>query len=180
MGFRRELTVDEPRDRGLGPDGAALAPQRAGEPPPGTPRRNAVRSRPFIGLYTACMICSFGLFVPFVHLVPYAVDHGVPRGWVRSWRSSSREVHLRPIAASSPTTPSPHSADAIASYRHRQCPSFASCNDRITKPVRIVSRRQAGAGGSRTRPRAHSTGCQAPCDHSITWVDIGCCVCDAR
>jgi MFS family permease len=25
------------------------------------------------------LICSFGLFVPFVHLVPYAVDHGAPR-----------------------------------------------------------------------------------------------------
>lgn len=81
IGVAVALLVDnDPRDRGLGPDGAALAPQRAGEPPPGTPRRNAVRSRPFIGLYAACMICSFGLFVPFVHLVPYAVDHGVPRG----------------------------------------------------------------------------------------------------
>ena len=28
-------------------------------------------------LYAACLICSFGLFVPFVHLVPYARDHGV-------------------------------------------------------------------------------------------------------
>jgi MFS family permease len=81
IGVAAALLVDnDPRDRGLGPDGAALAPQRAGEPPPGTPRRNAVRSRPFVGLYTACLICSFGLFVPFVHLVPYAVDHGVPRG----------------------------------------------------------------------------------------------------
>ena len=25
------------------------------------------------------LICSFGLFVPFVHLVPYALDHGVPQ-----------------------------------------------------------------------------------------------------
>lgn len=24
-----------------------------------------------------CLICSFGVFVPFVHLVPYAQDHGV-------------------------------------------------------------------------------------------------------
>jgi LPXTG-motif cell wall-anchored protein len=23
------------------------------------------------------MICSFGAFVPFVHLVPYALEHGV-------------------------------------------------------------------------------------------------------
>jgi hypothetical protein len=32
-----------------------------------------------VGLYASCLICSFGLFVPFVHLVPYAVDHGVPQ-----------------------------------------------------------------------------------------------------
>jgi MFS family permease len=39
--------------------------------------REAVRSRRFIALYVACLICSFGVFVPFVHLVPYARDHGV-------------------------------------------------------------------------------------------------------
>jgi MFS family permease len=32
-----------------------------------------------VALYAACLICSFALFVPFVHLVPYALDHGVPR-----------------------------------------------------------------------------------------------------
>lgn len=81
IGVAMALLIDnDPRDRGLGPDGAAAVPERRGEPPPGTPRRDAVRSRPFVGLYVACMICSFGLFVPFVHLVPYAVDHGVPRG----------------------------------------------------------------------------------------------------
>jgi MFS family permease len=81
IGVAMALLIDnDPRDRGLGPDGAALAPERESEPPPGTPRRDAVRSRPFLGLYAACTICSFGLFVPFVHLVPYAVDHQVPRG----------------------------------------------------------------------------------------------------
>jgi MFS family permease len=39
--------------------------------------REAVKSRRFIGLYAACLSCSFGLFVPFVHLIPYALDHGV-------------------------------------------------------------------------------------------------------
>ena len=39
--------------------------------------RDAVRSRRFLGLYLSCLICSFGVFVPFVHLVPYARDHGV-------------------------------------------------------------------------------------------------------
>jgi MFS family permease len=39
--------------------------------------REAVGSGRFAGLYAACLISSFGLFVPFVHLVPYALDHGV-------------------------------------------------------------------------------------------------------
>ena len=39
--------------------------------------RSIVTSPRFIGLYGACFICAFGLFVPFVHLVPYALDHGI-------------------------------------------------------------------------------------------------------
>ena len=39
--------------------------------------RDAIRSRRFISLYAACLICSFGVFVPFVHLMPYAADHGI-------------------------------------------------------------------------------------------------------
>jgi len=73
------LIEDHPRGRGLQPDGAALP---SGAPPvasPGFSVREAIRSRRFIGLYAACLISSFGLFVPFVHLVPYALDHGVPR-----------------------------------------------------------------------------------------------------
>jgi MFS family permease len=41
--------------------------------------RSTLTSRRFIYLYLSCLICSFGLFVPFVHLVPYAVDHGIAR-----------------------------------------------------------------------------------------------------
>ena len=43
----------------------------------GTAIGEAIRSRRFISLYAACLICSFGVFVPFVHLVPYASDHGI-------------------------------------------------------------------------------------------------------
>ncbi len=71
------LIADDPRDRGLGPDGnpprTDLATRRAS----GASVHDAVRSRPFIGLYVACLICSFGVFVPFAHLVPYALDHGI-------------------------------------------------------------------------------------------------------
>jgi len=72
------LIENDPRDRGLGPDGDP--PQMgARAKAQGFSVRQAIASRRFIGLYAACLICSFGLFVPFDHLVPYAMDHGVPQ-----------------------------------------------------------------------------------------------------
>jgi MFS family permease len=71
------LIENDPRHRGLLPDGDP--PQSAAKDarPQGASVREAIRSRRFISLYAACLICSFGVFVPFVHLVPYAGDHGV-------------------------------------------------------------------------------------------------------
>ena len=71
------LIEDDPRARGLAPDGEAM-PSGA-RPAPAAPAsvRSIVTSPRFIGLYGACFICAFGLFVPFVHLVPYALDHGI-------------------------------------------------------------------------------------------------------
>ena len=71
------LIENDPRCRGLRPDGDP--PQSSTQPtqPEGSSVRDAVRSRRFIGLYASCLICSFGVFVPFVHLMPYARDHGV-------------------------------------------------------------------------------------------------------
>jgi len=74
------LIENDPRDRGLAPDGEVLHPGDRGAPSVGFSVREAVRSRRFAGLYAACLICSFGIFVPFVHLVPYALDHGIARG----------------------------------------------------------------------------------------------------
>jgi MFS family permease len=71
------LLENDPRDRGLGPDGDPLQAGAQAIRPPGASVREAIRSRRFISLYVACLICSFGVFVPFVHLVPYAGDHGV-------------------------------------------------------------------------------------------------------
>lgn len=71
------LIENDPRDRGLAPDGDAPGADGPSAQPHGFSVRKAVTSRRFAGLYAACLICSFGLFVPFVHLVPYAVDHGV-------------------------------------------------------------------------------------------------------
>jgi MFS family permease len=72
------LIEDDPRKRGLAPDGEAMSPSAQSRPAvPGV--WSTVTSRRFIGLYGACFICAFGLFVPFVHLVPYALDRGIPQ-----------------------------------------------------------------------------------------------------
>jgi MFS family permease len=70
------LIENNPRDRGLGPDGdpPTLDAATSAE---GATVHQAIRSRRFISLYAACLIASFGAFVPFVHLVPYAREHGV-------------------------------------------------------------------------------------------------------
>ena len=71
------LIENDPRDRNLGPDGDPPQPESESKGAGGASVREAVRSRRFISLYAANLICSFGVFVPFVHLVPYARDHGV-------------------------------------------------------------------------------------------------------
>jgi MFS family permease len=78
------LIENDPRGRGLLPDGDAVAapsggptPGVASAVPAGASVREAVMSRAFASLYAACLVCSFGVFVPFVHLVPYALDRGV-------------------------------------------------------------------------------------------------------
>jgi OFA family oxalate/formate antiporter-like MFS transporter len=80
VGVAMSLMIEnDPRDRGLLPDGESAPSGAESKPPTGASLREAIRSRRFIGLYAACLVASFGVFVPFVHLVPYALDHGVPR-----------------------------------------------------------------------------------------------------
>ncbi|GLU35140.1 MFS transporter [Trinickia caryophylli] len=72
------LLEDDPRRRGLLPDGDAPDSDQASAPPTsGVPLARAWRSPRFIGLYAACLASSLGVFVPFVHLVPFAIDHHV-------------------------------------------------------------------------------------------------------
>jgi MFS family permease len=71
------LLENDPRARGLNPDGDPLPPGASSARAEGASVSEAIRSPHFMALYAACLICSFGLFVPFVHLVPYAGDHGV-------------------------------------------------------------------------------------------------------
>lgn len=73
---------NSPQDRGLQPDGDAAPPGRAApaSAPAGVPVLAAIRSRVFLLLYLAAMAGAFGVFVPFVHLIPYALDHGIAPG----------------------------------------------------------------------------------------------------
>ncbi len=71
------LIENDPRDRGLAPDGLKAESNTLRAPSDGTHMAEAITSRRFIGLYAACLACSFGVFVPFVHLTPYATDHGI-------------------------------------------------------------------------------------------------------
>jgi OFA family oxalate/formate antiporter-like MFS transporter len=73
------LIENDPRDRGLSPDGDPLQPKLQQEQPQSFSVRDAITSRRFVSLYAAALIASFGTFVPFVHLVPYALDHGIPQ-----------------------------------------------------------------------------------------------------
>lgn len=72
------VMADEPASHNQHPDG--LAPDAGALPHPreGISVREAVRTGTFRSLYIACLIGSLGVFVPFLHLVPYAVEHGIP------------------------------------------------------------------------------------------------------
>ena len=71
------LIVNNPHDKGVGPDGVTLLAEAPIASKAGLSVREAVKSRQFAFLFLACLICSLGVFVPFVHLVPYALDHEV-------------------------------------------------------------------------------------------------------
>jgi predicted MFS family arabinose efflux permease len=46
---------------------------------PGLTLRALVRTRPFVFLWLSSLLLAFGLYLPFVHLVPYAMDRGVEK-----------------------------------------------------------------------------------------------------
>jgi MFS family permease len=71
------LIENDPGKRGLGPDGDPPAEITRAQTDAAESIGSFITSRRFVGLYASCFICSFGLFVPFVHLVPYALDYGV-------------------------------------------------------------------------------------------------------
>lgn len=66
-----------PERYGQAPDGDALPPGGTHAPAAGFTIGEALRSGPFWAIYSGAMLMSFGLFVPFVHLAPYARDIGL-------------------------------------------------------------------------------------------------------
>ena len=70
-----------PEHYGLGPDGDAPTPGTALSVPAGLTLGEALRSAPFWAIYIGALLLSFGLFVPFVHLAPYASDLGLGEGF---------------------------------------------------------------------------------------------------
>ena len=71
------LVRSAPERYGLTPDGDPPHPSGAGALPAGLTLGEAVRSGPFWSIYVGALLMSFGLFAPFVHLVPYAADVGL-------------------------------------------------------------------------------------------------------
>lgn len=73
------LISNDPSVRALAPDGDPSPMIGTPGPPAGYSVGEALRTRRFIGLYAGCLLGSLGAFVPFVHLVPYAMDQGVAK-----------------------------------------------------------------------------------------------------
>ena len=67
---------NSPQDCGLAPDGERST-EGATIHSAAASVRVAVQSREFKFLYASGLLCGLGVFVPFVHLVPYAADHGI-------------------------------------------------------------------------------------------------------
>jgi MFS family permease len=75
------LVRPAPERYGLTPDGDPPHPSGASAMPTGFSLGQAMRSHPFWAIYAGALLMSFGLFVPFVHLAPYAKDIGLGEGF---------------------------------------------------------------------------------------------------
>ena len=70
-----------PEKYGQTPDGDPPQPGSAAAATAGFGVGEAVRTGPFWAIYAGACLMSFGLFAPFVHLVPYARDVGLGEGF---------------------------------------------------------------------------------------------------
>lgn len=72
-----QFLIDAPDRVGQQPDGDAAPLPGAAAPAKGWALKPALSAKPFLLLYAAIGALSFPLFVPFVHLVPFARDLGI-------------------------------------------------------------------------------------------------------
>jgi MFS family permease len=78
LGVVAALLLDNaPGRRGFAPDNAPRPPQAATQVVGGTGIREALATRIFWLYYASILFCSLALFIPFVHLAPYARDNGL-------------------------------------------------------------------------------------------------------
>jgi MFS family permease len=75
------LVRPPPERYGLAPDGDPPTPKGTAAIASGLTLGQAVRTHPFWTIYVGALLMSFGLFVPFVHLAPYASDVGLGEGF---------------------------------------------------------------------------------------------------
>jgi MFS family permease len=71
------LIERSPEVHGLTPDGDPPAANRRTTTVAGATLSEALHSPSFWWLYLAALTTALGLFTPFVHIVPYATDHGI-------------------------------------------------------------------------------------------------------
>lgn len=72
-----QFLIDAPDRVGQQPDGDAAPPLDTASLPPGWTLRPALTTKPFVLLYVGIAAISVPLFVPFVHIVPFARDLGI-------------------------------------------------------------------------------------------------------
>jgi MFS family permease len=80
LGIFATFFIDNaPERQGLLPDGGVIdeGAYRSNEAAPGVSLRTAIRTRAFGLLYVSLIAVSIGAFIPFVHLTPFAEDHGL-------------------------------------------------------------------------------------------------------
>ncbi|MCW9046151.1 MAG: MFS transporter, partial [Alphaproteobacteria bacterium] len=75
--------INSPQEKNQFPDGEKISPsvENKNVTIGGATVKEALHSRPFWMLYIAGILASLGIFLPFVHLTPYALDYGHSEGF---------------------------------------------------------------------------------------------------
>lgn len=77
-GMASLFLVGTPGQIGLAPDGDRQAPEAGAQPLAGASLAEALSTRAFWLLYLASLVSSASVFITYVHLMPHALDNGIP------------------------------------------------------------------------------------------------------